>query len=199
MKIEFTPVEVKTTEVLRIFHTKINDPEMDKLIVNEIDKQGDKQNNQTNVKAPMTEWRMMDKPGFSKLRDIILDACLNISVKFNKTYSPFIMNDMWGMKYQSGDHAHLHDHFPSIFSITYYPKIEGDVPTLDFPQANYFVKAEQGLLTIFPSFMYHGVKKENWKGTRYCVSANVFSGIDDRYFEEGFWKANKSNIIKYDK
>ena len=54
---------------LTIFETKIDEPQMDKDIIKEINKQGDKQNRQTNVKCQMTQWDMHEKPGFKLLSE----------------------------------------------------------------------------------------------------------------------------------
>ena len=50
-----------------------------KKIIKVINKQGDRQNHKTNVKAQMTEWKMYNEPGFDKLSKIILELALNAS------------------------------------------------------------------------------------------------------------------------
>ncbi len=55
---------------LTTFEVKLDEPKMDKDIIKIINKQGDRQNHNSNVKAQMTEWRMWDEPGFNKLKNI---------------------------------------------------------------------------------------------------------------------------------
>ena len=53
--------------LLTTYEIRIDDPKMDKEIKKVIDKQGDRQNHKTNVKAQMTEWKMWNEPGFKQL------------------------------------------------------------------------------------------------------------------------------------
>ena len=83
------------------YETKINDPKMDKEIKKIIDKQGDRQNHKTNVKAQMTEWKMLAEPGFKKLADVVLNVSRQISeAKYNRVFDP-VLENLWGMKYKS--------------------------------------------------------------------------------------------------
>ena len=71
---------------------------------------GDKQNYKTNVKAYMTDWKMNEKPGFSKLIKLSLSIANAISKSRNKTdilkgKHPVIVEEIWGMIYKEGDYT----------------------------------------------------------------------------------------------
>ena len=159
------------------FECKLNDSKMDKQIKKIIDKQGDRQNYKTNVKAQMTEWIMQDQPGFKQLADIIKNMAKECSLKqFNRDINAEI-SDMWGMKYKSNEHAISHDHWPALWSFAYYLNAPKDAPGLFFPQMGDHGgerKLEQGLLSMFPGYIQHGVRPAKYKGYRYVVSANVY-------------------------
>ena len=57
---------------LSLFEQKVDNEKMNMKICEEIDKQGDRQNRKSNVKAQMTEWLMTNKPGFKQLADIMI-------------------------------------------------------------------------------------------------------------------------------
>ena len=146
---------------------------MNNKIIKEIDKQGDRQNHKSNVKAQMTQWSMVDRPGFKQLANIILDMSKTVaSKKYNVSFVPMI-NNLWGMKYVSEDYTILHDHWPAVFSCVYYINPLEDSPGLSLPDLNIERRPEHGLLLMFPGWIKHGVKKKKFEGKRYCVSSNI--------------------------
>ena len=158
------------------YETKINDPKMDKEIKKIIDKQGDRQDHKTNVKAQMTEWVMQNQPGFKKLAEIIKQMAIQGSLQlFNRKINPRI-SDMWGMKYKSNDHTVPHDHWPALWSFAYYLNAPKDAPGLFFPEMGEQGgerTLEPGLLLMFKGDIKHAVRQVKFKGYRYVVSANV--------------------------
>ena len=89
----------KTT--LKYYTSIIKDKNISSSVINSINKQGDRQNLSTNVKAQMTEWNMQHEPGFSDLNNIILNMLKMITrSQFNIDIN-YICDDMWGMKYVS--------------------------------------------------------------------------------------------------
>jgi len=174
--IEIKRKDLPLKGLLTIFETKIDDPKMDKDIIKEINKQGDRQNWNSNVKAQMTDWHMMDKPGFNKLKKIISDMSLQISKQqYNRNITPNIV-DMWGMKYKSEEISISHDHWPATWSCAYYVNAPKNAPGLFFPEMGDQGgerQLEQGLLIMFPGHTKHGVRPRKFKGNRYVVSANI--------------------------
>ena len=174
--IEIKRKDLPLKSLLTIFETKIDEPQMDKDIIKEINKQGDKQNRQTNVKCQMTQWDMHEKPGFKLLSEYIKDMSKKISKEqFNVTIKPYIKN-MWGMKYKSEELAVAHDHWPATWSCAYYVNAPKDAPGLFFPEIGDHGgerQLEQGLLIMFPGHTKHAVRSKKFKGYRYAVSANI--------------------------
>jgi len=159
---------------LTTFETKLNDPKMDKDIIKVINKQGDRQNHKSNVKAQMTEWRMWDEPGFDKLKNIICEMSIQISQQqYNRKITP-MLTDMWGMKYKSEEYAKSHDHWPALWSMSYYINPPVDGPDIIFTNTNYSLKPVHGMMCIFPAYVEHGVEKKQFEGYRYVVSANGY-------------------------
>ena len=161
---------------LTTFEMKLDEPKMDKDIIKEINKQGDRQNWNSNVKAQMTDWRMSEKPGFNKLKKYIFEMASKISIEgMNRKIDPFI-TDMWGIKYKSEQISTQHDHWPAVWSCVYYVNAPKDAPGLFFPEIGDHGgerQLEQGLLIMFPGHTKHAVRPKKFKGYRYAVSANI--------------------------
>ena len=161
---------------LTTFECKLDNPEMDKQIKKVIDKQGDRQNHKTNVKAQMTEWKMWNEPGFKELSKIAIQVAQKISVgKYNREVNLFLTN-LWGMKYKSEEVAIQHDHWPAVWSFAYYLNAPKGAPGLFFPEAGEQGaerKLEPGLLVMFEGNVKHAVRPAKFKGYRYVVSGNL--------------------------
>lgn len=164
--------KVTTNQEHLIYTCIIDDEEMNRQIVSVIDEIGDVQGNTTNVKAQMTEWKMADKPGFIKLSYIFREIAKEISFNDHKRTYGMRVKDMWGMKYKSGDYANLHDHWPALWSMTYYINPPENGPNIVFPTSKYQIKPVNGLMCIFPAYVKHEVEKKEFEGFRYVVSAN---------------------------
>ena len=158
------------------FECKLNDPKMNKDIIRTINKQGDRQNHKTNVKAQMTEWKMWAEPGFKKLADVALNVSRQISeAKYNRVFDP-VLENLWGMKYKSEETAVPHDHWPAIWSFVYYVNAPKGAPGLFFPdmgEQGGERKLEPGLLIFFEGYIKHLVRPTKFKGYRYVVSGNI--------------------------
>tara|TARA_Y100000004_G_C8874286_1_gene394694 strand:- start:444 stop:1001 length:558 start_codon:yes stop_codon:yes gene_type:complete len=163
---------------LTTFEVILNNPKMDKLIIKEINKQGDKMNHKTNVKAQMTEWQMYNKPGFKDLADIAKTIGGQISkLKYNVDIS-FSLKNIWGMKYKSGEQAIPHDHWPALWSFAYYVNAPEGAPGLFFPEMGDQGgerKLQKGLMVFFQGHIKHSVRPTKFKGYRYVVSGNLYN------------------------
>ena len=164
------------------YETKINDPKMDKEIKKIIDKQGDRQNHKTNVKAQMTEWNMNHGLGFKQLSDIAINIAKKVSLnKYNRDVN-FKLTNLWGMKYKSEEIAIAHDHWPALWSFAYYLNAPKDAPGLFFPdigEQGGERKLEPGLLIMFEGHIKHAVRQAKYKGYRYVVSGNLHEVLND--------------------
>ena len=171
--------KVTTNQNHLIYTSIIDDEEMNHQIISVIDDMGDVQKNTTNVKAQMTEWKMADKPGFIKLSWFFREIVKEISFNDHKRTYGLRIKDMWGMKYKSKDYANCHDHWPALWSMSYYISPPENGPSLIFPDTIvdgnvYSVKPKNGLMCIFPAYIKHEVEKKEFDGYRYVVSANGY-------------------------
>ncbi len=166
--------KVTTKQNHLIYTSIIDDEEMNRQIVSIIDEVGDVQGYTTNVKAQMTEWKMADKPGFIKLSYYFREIAKEISFNDHKRTYGMRVKDMWGMKYKSEEYAKSHDHWPALWSMSYYINPPVDGPDIIFTNTNYSLKPVHGMMCIFPAYVEHGVEKKQFEGYRYVVSANGY-------------------------
>jgi len=148
----------------------INDDFMNEQLVNEIENSIDVQKNNTNVKAKMTDWWMMNNNGFKTLKIYTDEAIKKVqSLKSVKDYS-FKLDNIWGVVYNKNQYTEMHDHWPATYSFVYYPNKHKD--ELYFTDLNYKVNPKKGLLVIFEGHIRHEVKNTNSEFKRYCISGN---------------------------
>ena len=99
------------------------DPTIKDTIIRTIKDGGDKQNRQTNVKASMTDWQMQNEPGFVEL-DKEITSIVNYLPEITRPndISKFNMEirNMWGLAYKKNDYTDVHDHWPSVWSGSFY-------------------------------------------------------------------------------
>ena len=150
-----------------------NEEEMNKNIIDTIDKEVGKNDYNTNVKAQMTDWEMFDYPGFNKLSSILIKLIKGLGAHKKCKNVKFEIVDMWGCKYKSNEETLTHDHWPSVWSLAYYLYPPKNCSELIFTEFNHVVKPEHGMLVIFPGYYKHQVNKKPFEGYRYVVSANV--------------------------
>lgn len=175
----FKAIKFETKLRYHIFTSILDEKEMNDDIKKIIDEQGDKQKHTTNVKAQMTDWKMSQEPGFNKLSLIFKDVCKEIAYTSHKRKYEVVIGDMWGLKYKSNDFAVTHDHWPAMWSLSYYIEPPLNCPKIIFPDTYIDNKIleitpEHGLLIVFPSYLKHYVEKKEFEGVRYVVSANAF-------------------------
>jgi len=152
------------------------DPTIKDTIIRTIKDGGDKQNRQTNVKASMTDYRMQREPGFVELEQEIA-SIVNYLPKITRPNDtnnyPMEIRNMWGMVYKKNDYTKVHDHWPSIWSGSFYLDIPSDYAgTLFFPELEYDIEPITGQLVIFNGNTRHGVKTIQSNGERLVVSFN---------------------------
>ena len=168
--------------LLTTYEIRIDDPIMDKEIKKVIDKQGDRQNHKTKVKAQMTEWKMWNEPGFKQLADIAINLAKKASTDKHMREVNLRLSNLWGMKYKSGEEAIPHDHWPALWSFAYYLNSPKEAPCLFFPdlgEQGGERKLEKGLLVMFEGYIRHAVRKSKFKGYRYVVSGNLYEVYND--------------------
>lgn len=151
----------------------INNPEMDKNIIKLIDEHVDNEDYGDNVKAQMTKGNLIDKDGFKELVDIVKNlSVLASEIKYKTKINPFVKY-MWGVRYKSFNHTLPHDHFPATWACAYYINPPKNSPGLYFPEDNVEIEIQHGKLIMFEGNVLHEVKKKQFEGLRYVVSANI--------------------------
>jgi len=175
-----TSFNIKTKA--NIWELHLDEPEMNKLLIEEINKTGDQQEHKTNAKCYMTYWHMWENPGFKKFADIFLQAVNYIS---QKEYSKqdifkYHLKNLWGLKLLSNEEVLPHDHWPAVYSCSYYITAPEGAPGISFPEVEtkeglgVIKNIKPGLLLIFPGNMKHSVEKKEFVGERYVVSSNAY-------------------------
>lgn len=158
-----------------IYTCVIDEDNINNTIVEVINSCGDTQNHTSNIKADMTDWKMMNKPGFKELSDIVLKmVTFIVGTKYNYSIANFFkIYNMWGVKYKSNDFAIVHDHWPATFSFVYYINPPTNCPSLLFKDYDISIQPEHGLIVVFDGNLSHEVKQQNFDGFRYVVAGNI--------------------------
>jgi len=164
-----------------IFETKIDDKEMDKELIEIIDKRGDEQNHTSNVKAQMTSYDMKDEKPFKKLISYMDKAIVSSCMDIYKTKPLLTFRDIWGMKYKSNEEAIPHNHFPAFFSCVYYVNVPEGCPGIVFTDCDIMKKPYNGLLLLFEGNINHHVPKVEYEGYRYVVAGNCYLKHFERF------------------
>ena len=146
--------------------------DLNPLLEKYIRQQGDRIKHRSNVKAQMTEWNMQTEAGgehFQKLVDWVREISLEISpVQFIPD-----CYDVWGAVYKKGDYTISHDHWPAIWSWTYYVNVTSQCTPLVFTNTDYKVQPVNGLLVIFPGWVKHKVLPQENDHERVVVAGNL--------------------------
>jgi len=130
---------------------------------------GDTQNRKTNVKAYMTDW-------FMQREYQIFNSVGDIAIKFAQEASPcevqFELYDIWGAVYKRGDFTKAHDHWPHLWSFSYYIKSDGTTPIM-FPDSPCYLYPKTNDMVLFPGILRHGVPIHKSDEERIIVSGNI--------------------------
>ena len=81
--------------------------------------------------------------------------------------------DVWGAVYKKGDYTISHDHWPAIWSWTYYVNVTSQCSPLVFTNTDYKVQPVNGLLVIFPGWVKHKVLPQENDHERVMVAGNL--------------------------
>ena len=142
-----------------------------------------------NVKAETTFGDLHKYDEFREFSEIVEKFVIESSIKRNAefpnhveranhpvsiyTYNRQKTSALWAVKYQSGDSTEQHDHWPSTWAWTYYIDPPKGCSGLYFPNADYEIKIEHGLLVVFSGSIIHEVKPSTFDGYRYCITGTI--------------------------
>ena len=138
-------------------------------LIKTIKKGGDTQTLKTNVKADMTNWFMQRKyPIFNSVGDI--------AIKFVQEAFPYEIQlelyDIWGVVYKRGNFTRIHDHWPHLWSFSYYVKSDGTTPII-FPEGRHYFYPKTNDMILFPGILRHSVPIHESDEERIVVSGNI--------------------------
>ena len=173
-----------------IFTKVLDNEDMNMKIVTRIDTIGDKMNHTTNVKADTTLPDIIQYPEFQELSGIINEFCRDCSNKLQYEhpnhvsranspvwYDAYIkslqVSVMWGTRYESGEVTIPHNHWPNTWAFCYYIDPPENCSGLIFPDSDYELKIENGMLVLFSGHMIHNTLAKEFRGNRYCVSGVI--------------------------
>jgi len=133
----------------------------------------DQQGRKTNVKAGMSSWFMQDEyPQFQEVGDLAIEIA--------KKNSPYEMDmnlyDIWSAKYVKDDFTKFHDHWPHIWSFTYYLKFpKGSSPLIfcNGYEKEHVVTPNEGDILMWPSWIPHRVDPQPFQTERIIIAGNI--------------------------
>ena len=123
----------------------------------------------TNVKGKMSNWSM-ESDNLDTLKGWITSL---VKAKHNfKGLATLRFVDTWYARYDKNDHTLEHDHNLSWLSFVYFVKCPRGSSPLIFTTSRKKVKAEEGKVVIFPSWIRHSVPKNRCED-RVVVAGNI--------------------------
>ena len=133
----------------------------------------DKQNHETNVKATMTEWNLIS-PEIQKLKDFIIKSLKNIPLNYRWGPSgDFEFKTLWANIYRYGEYTCSHGHIPEDLTMVYFlTAATGDAPLL-LDDSKTPIYPKEGLMAIFPTYVYHSVPKHMSHHERITLSGDI--------------------------
>ena len=161
-----SPVEIVTTKLGIPLNYK-------QQCIDEIYKIGDKQNNQTNVKAIMSSyWIWDDTDVLNPLMKEILNTISKLFPIKDDTQQ-YKLIDCWSTIYKKGHHTvpHKHKHYP--ISWVYYLKSNPNSSPLVFNECNFHIPPEDDLLVVFPNHFIHSVPTQTDNEDRIGLAGDV--------------------------
>lgn len=160
-----------------------NSEQLNPLLEKIIRDTGDVQNHATNVKADMTHHQMWreDYVGheqFQIICGVALELALkNAPAKMQPFFKPCI-TECWGALYKKGDFTRPHDHWPAIWSFSYYVSVSNACSPIVFPGAKLSIKPKNGLMVMFPGWIEHAVPRQKCDFERVMIAGNISQDLD---------------------
>ena len=139
---------------------------------------GDSMNQETNVKAIMSSYKIWEEtsvlnPLLGRIKEVVFNYDHRISP--NQTY---FLNDAWSTIYKGGNYTKSHSHGSTYLSFVYYLKTPEPYTPLIFDKINFKLHPLEDMLIIFPGYVFHSVPPHQSKEDRICVAGN-FVGVNN--------------------
>tara|TARA_B100000131_G_C18033563_1_gene579453 strand:+ start:54 stop:602 length:549 start_codon:yes stop_codon:yes gene_type:complete len=116
---------------------------------------------------------------FEPICERTLEICKFLCNEYYGNNYSFYVHDLWVMMYERGDKTEKHNHFPSVFSCTYYVDVDDKSSPIIFENNKgklLSIQPVNGMLLIWGSLIKHMVLPTD--GKRIVISMN----ITDSYF-----------------
>ncbi len=148
----------------------------------DIREEGDYLGGRTAAKCLMTRWNMHNfYHSFVFVADKameIANACplaTKTDTDGNPLKVPLYLNDTWGLIYNKGQSAKVHNHWPSLWSYTYCVFACDNCAPLVFPNAKepLSVTPKTSQMILFPSWLQHEVPEHTCDHNRIMISGNL--------------------------
>ena len=143
---------------------------------------GDYLGGRTAAKCLMTRWDMHTVyDSFVRVSEKaieIANACplaTKTDTAGNPLKVPLHLNDTWGLIYNKGQSAKMHNHWPSLWSYTYCVFACENCAPLVFPHAQepLSVNPKTSQIIVFPSWLQHEVPTHTCDHDRIMISGNL--------------------------
>lgn len=139
---------------------------------------GDQWQHKTNVKASMTDFKMWEegKPAYEHFQNLAQYAgnlALQNAPKEAQPHFQPVVTEIWGAVYKKDEYTIVHDHWPAVWSFTYYVNVSPDCAPLVFPDGNITVKPKNGMMCMFPGWIAHKVPRQKSDHERVMVAGNI--------------------------
>ena len=137
---------------------------------------GDSMNQETNVKAIMSTYRIWEQTKvFNKLISNIFEVIkiLSFPTFYPKKYlNHLVLADTWSAIYKEGHYTKPHSHKPNAISFVYYLKSNSKTPII-FKDSGLKLYPKDDTLLIFESYTPHSVPNHTSKQDRICLAGNT--------------------------
>ena len=121
----------------------------------------------------MTEWNLTS-PEIQKLKDYILNSLKELpnTLRWGPA-GDFEFKNLWANIYRYGEYTLSHGHHPEDLTMVYFLTAqEGDAPLL-LDDSKTRIYPEEGLLALFPAYLYHSVPKHMSNNIRMTLSGDI--------------------------
>tara|TARA_R100001443_G_scaffold116793_1_gene138520 strand:+ start:1820 stop:2329 length:510 start_codon:yes stop_codon:yes gene_type:complete len=125
----------------------------------------------TSVYAEHSDWCTTSK-NISVMSDWIISVVRHFYREELKNLT-ITCPEKWFVRYGEGDYANPHNHIPALYSYCYYINTPRGSSPLVFTESGKKIKAEEGMMVIFPSNLRHHVPPNKCKD-RLALTGNIY-------------------------
>ena len=144
--------------------------------IKEVYRIGDSQNQQTNVKAIMSNYAIWEEtkvfnPLFDTIGSFLFEYLTEKSILKDIEDFEMVLKNAWSAIYKKGHHTVAHNHGLMDWSFVYYLQSTGKTPLIFEDSGKKFYPKTNDLF-IFPGYVSHSVPKHEDEEDRICLAGN---------------------------